>query len=132
MEPRHSISVKQARSGTTFSKKRGYLSAFLALAILLLLLSAGYLLEEQMSLKLVSRGYEQALKFDYQLEGYYLLIRTGSLLPPEGTSYGSLTAYQLESSSGGRDYIEIFTDSSLVRVRGYYGDSLREEYVVPK
>lgn len=113
-------------------KKRGYISAFLALAILFLLLAAGNLLREQMDLKLKSRGYEQALKFDYQLEGYYLLIRTGSLHPEEGTSYGSLTTYQLESAFQGKDYIEIYADSSLVRIRGYYGNVLREEYAVPK
>lgn len=100
--------------------------------MLLLLLAAGDLLQEQMSLKVASRGYEQALKFDYHLEGYYLLIRTGSLLPPEGTSYGNLATYQLESAFEGKDYIEIFADSSSVRVRGYYGNVLREEYVVSK
>ena len=113
-------------------KRGGYLSVFLAIAVLFLLLAAGNLLREQMDLKMASRGYERALTFDYRLEGYYLLIRTGSLLPDEGLSYGSLDDYGLADTFSGRDYIEILSDASKVRVRGFYEDRLREEYTVTK
>lgn len=133
MGPRRSISAEKVRTGYGKGRKRGgYLSVFLAIAVLVLLLSAGNLLREQMDLKTASRGYERALKFDYQLEGYYLLIRTGYLLPKEGLSYGILDDYGLVDTFSGRDYIEVLSDASQVRVRGYYGDRLREEYLVTK
>lgn len=113
-------------------KKGGYISVFLVIAVLFLLLAAGNLLKEEMHLKMASRGYERALKFDYLLEGYYLLLRTGYLIPEDGVSYGRLDDYVLEDAFTGRDYIEVLSDASKVRVRGYYGDTLRDEYVVTK
>jgi hypothetical protein len=130
---RRSISADGKRTGSGFFRKKGgYISVFLVIAVLFLLLAAGNLLKEQMNLKMASRGYERALKFDYLLEGYYLLVRTGYLIPEDGLSYGSTDDYVLEDTFSNRDYIEVLSDSSQVRVRGYYEERFRDEYTVTK
>lgn len=85
-------------------RRRGVAGASFLLVLLLLLFAMTVMTGELLDLRLKGRMVEEGLRFDYRLEGLYLLMLSGEVVPLEGTtlyvpeSLGGATAHAADTT----------------------------------
>jgi hypothetical protein len=120
------LSVNKNISG----KKKGFMNIYFAGVCVVILLASMSLTGEAMKGRLRRNEYEAMLQFDYRLEGYFLLLKSGSLLMAGDTCFGSLESYELRAQTDTMTYIQLIREGDGIRLEGYFGGKLRKTYEI--
>lgn len=120
------LSVNKNISG----KKKGFMNIYFAGVCVVILLASMSLTGEAMKGRLRKNEYEAMLQFDYRLEGYFLLLKSGSLLMASDTCFGSLESYELRAQTDTKAYIQLIRTGDGIRLDGYFGGKLRKTYEI--
>lgn len=110
--------------------KQGFMNIFFAGVCVFILMVGLSLTVEAMEGRMRRRDYREMLKFDYRLEGYFLLLWSGSLQIPDGLTYGDLESYGVLPSKAGETYITMEQEEGAILLQGYYEGKLRKTYEV--
>lgn len=111
-------------------KQKGFMNIYFAGICVFILLVSMTLTGEAMKGRLKRREYEAMLQFDYRLEGYFLLLKSGSLAMDGETSYGSLERYELTGQKGPKTHIKLTQSENGLRLEGYFNGKLRKTYEI--
>ena len=111
-------------------KQKGFMNIYFAGICVFILLVSMTLTGEAMKGRLKRREYEAMLQFDYRLEGYFLLLKSGSLAMDGETSYGSLERYELTGQKGPETHIKLTQTENGIRLEGYFNGKLRKTYEI--
>jgi|GEM_PF-1356682 len=109
-------------------KKKGFMNVYFAGVCVIILLASMSLTGEAMKERLRRNELEAMLQFDYRLEGYFLLLKSGSLTMEEGIRFGSLESYEWIAIRDPKTYIQLIQTWDGIRLEGYFGRKLRKTY----
>lgn len=112
-------------------KKPGKLSLVLAIYSLLVLGVLLMLSAEGLQMRKMRTEAEAMLVFDYAVEGYYLLLSSGSLSPREDTAYGSIPGEVLQDFPPPGNYVKITKGEGEMILEGIFQEKIRTTYVIP-
>ena len=121
---------KKRCTENTREAKKGFMNIFFAGVCVFILMVGLSLTVEAMEGRMRRREYREMLKFDYRLEGYFLLLWSGSLEIPDGLAFGSLEGYEVLPSKAGETYITMNQEEGSILLQGYYEGKLRKTYEV--
>lgn len=110
--------------------KKGFMNIYFAGICVFILLVSMTLTGEAMKGRLKRHEYEAMLQFDYRLEGYFLLLKSGSLVMEGETNYGSLERYELKDQKEPKTHIKLTQTENGIRLEGYYNGKLRKTYEI--
>lgn len=111
-------------------KQKGFMNIYFAGICVFILLVSMTLTGEAMKGRVKRREYEAMLQFDYRLEGYFLLLKSGSLAMDGETSYGSLERYELTGQKSPKTHIKLTQSENGIRLEGYFNGKLRKTYEI--
>jgi len=111
-------------------KKKGFMNIYFAGVCVMILLASMSLTGEAMKGRLRRNTYEAMLQFDYRLEGYFLLLKSGSLSMDGDTCFGSLESYEWVAIKDPKTYIQLIQTWDGIRLEGYFGGKLRKTYEI--
>lgn len=111
-------------------RKKGFMNIYFAAVCVIILLASMSLTGEAMKGRLKRKEYEAMLQFDYRLEGYFLLLKSGSLLMTGDTSYGSLESYEWTVLKDPKTYIQLTRMGEEISLKGYFLGKLRKTYEI--
>lgn len=110
--------------------RKGYISILTTFVVLAIFITIQAIISESMDTKLHLTDYRYKLAFDYRVEAYYLMIKTGSLDVPEGGAFGSIESYSIEYSKEGDTFISITTSAGVTSITGYLDGVRRGAYEI--
>lgn len=111
-------------------KKKGFMNIYFAAVCVLILLASLSLTGEAMKGRLKRKEYEAMLQFDYRLEGYFLLLKSGSLVMVGDTCFGSLESYEWRAHKDEKTYIQLTRMGEEISLKGYFLGKLRKTYEI--
>lgn len=111
-------------------KKKGFMNIYFAGVCIMILIASMSLTGEAMKGRLKRNELEAMLQFDYRLEGYFLLLKSGSLSMAGDTCYGSLESYEWIAKRDPKTYILLIQTWEGIRLEGYFGGRLRKTYEI--
>lgn len=117
-------------TGNGHKVRNGYISVLATTVVLAVFIALQAIVSESMDQRLRLIRYREQLKFDYRVEAYYLMIKEGDLVAPEGEAYGSLVSYSLENAPSGDTWISISTKERVTAITGYLDGGLRASYEI--
>ena len=106
------------------------MNIYFAAVCVIILLACMSLTGEAMKGRLRRNEYEAMLQFDYRLEGYFLLLKSGSLLMAGDTSFGSLESYEWVVVKDPKSYIQLTRMGEEISLNGYFLGKLRKTYEI--
>lgn len=112
-------------------KLSGQMSLALVLYTLLVLSLLLTLSAEGFRGKKMRAEREAMLRFDYGVEGYFLLLASGALEFSGDTAYGRVPGEGLEALPPPGDYVQVTTGEEGIILEGYYQGKLRTTYAIP-
>lgn len=121
---------KFRHTGNGHKVRNGYISVLATTVVLAVFIALQAIVAESMDQRLRLIRYREQLKFDYRVEAYYLMIKEGDLVAPEGEAYGSLVSYSLENAPSGDTWISISTKEGVTAITGYLDGGLRANYEI--
>lgn len=116
------------KNKNTRGKKKGFMNIYFAGICVIILLASMLLTGEAMKGRLKRKEYEAMLQFDYRLEGYFLLLKSGSLTMEGDTTFGSLESYEWIALRDPKTYIQLTRLGEGTSLKGYFLGKLRKTY----